>query len=299
VLGFAVLASAIVLLPIQPVDFNQTNEASAANVSQLNMTIKADAANVYVSYRNLSGNQRAAVNVSATGSRGIFSSDQPVTLEFEERTIGSTLTYTVRISRTDSWFFTQNVLCYVYIDPSVALNLTVQTVAGQITFETRETLTIQNLSLETTTGNVEANLTPNVLVAGSLALRAVTGNVKLGWNGADVSENVPVTLRTTTGSAEANIIQSGHDLSGNVTLDVETTTGGIDFALDINGGVGAKIETIHTVIGGIDVEQQGFSADEAPLQSDNYPASGNFLVSLRATTGGIQVKANYESGVRS
>ena len=297
VLVFAVAVAAVVLLPLQPVEFNQQNQASAANVDRLNMTVNADVANVYVIFRNLPENQRAIVNVSATGSKGLFTSDQIVALAFEEKTEDSTLSYTATVSRTQEWFVSQQISCYVYIDPSAIVSLAVKTGTGQITFETTDKVTIENLSLETDTGSIGATLTQNVLVAGTFSLRAVTDSVHLAWNGADVSGNAPVTLRSSTGSVDVSIIQSGHNLYGNVTINAETTTGGIDFALDINGGVGAKIESANTALGGINVHQRGFSANEVPLQSTNYPGSGNFLVNLRTSTGGITINANYESGV--
>src|SRR4030067_1437413 len=46
ILVFAVAAAFIVLLPFQPVNFQQSNEASAPNVSRLSLTLNADVANV-------------------------------------------------------------------------------------------------------------------------------------------------------------------------------------------------------------------------------------------------------------
>jgi hypothetical protein len=81
-------------------------------------------------------------------------------------------------------------------------------------------------------------------------------------------------------------------------LYAETTTGGVAFTIDITGEVGAKVEA-STGFGGVNVEQQGFSADRAPLQSTNFPAASNFIVNLRTTTGGIEINSNYDPGVRS
>jgi hypothetical protein len=62
----------------------------------------------------------------------------------------------------------------------------------------------------------------------------------------------------------------------------------------INDDVGARIE-FHTDIGGTSVDVQHFSGNQSSLQSSNYPAGSNFLVNLRATTGGIHISAIYES----
>jgi hypothetical protein len=76
-------------------------------------------------------------------------------------------------------------------------------------------------------------------------------------------------------------------------VNAETTTGGINLAMAINDDVGARIGS-HTGVGGISVEQQGFSGNQSLLQSSNYPAGSNFLVNLRTTTGGININAAYE-----
>ena len=298
VLAFAAVAAAIVLLPLNPVSFTQSNEASAANVTLLNLVLNADVADVNVLSRNLPVNQRATINVSATGTRGIFSPDQPVSLDFQEKTIGQTLTYTVEIARTDRWNSLQNVhvACDVYIDPSINLNLTVQTVTGTISLSSDQIPNIQKLHLETTTGSVDATLTENTIIAGTVEIKTTTGSAHLHWDEPDVSGNIPVTIRATTGSITTTINQN-RQLSGNVTLDAETTTGSIAFSLDISGGVGARIKAETGFIGSINVDQMGFSSDDAPLQSDNYPAQSNFETTLRATTGGIQIDANYEPGI--
>jgi hypothetical protein len=88
-----------------------------------------------------------------------------------------------------------------------------------------------------------------------------------------------------------NIAQSGQ-LGGNVTLNAETTTGGVNLAMNIKNDVGARISA-STALGGIDINQQGFSGNQVPIQSTNYPAGNNFDVTLRATTGGVNINADY------
>jgi len=85
-------------------------------------------------------------------------------------------------------------------------------------------------------------------------------------------------------------------LSGNVTMNAETTTGEVNFAIVIHDDVGTTIES-HTSVGGISVEQGGFSGNQSLLQSTNYPAGSNFLVKLATTTGGIRIDASYNSSV--
>jgi DUF4097 and DUF4098 domain-containing protein YvlB len=159
---------------------------------------------------------------------------------------------------------------------------------------------IKSLNLETTTGNIEARLTNGTVIGGSLSLRTTTGNVQFLMDEADVSGNVPISLQSTTGAVNVNLAEN-QKLSGNVTVEAGTTTGSVGLWMDIDGDVGARIES-HSDFGRMitgDLQHfsgtPNFSGVQTPLESNNYPAGGNFIVNLRTTTGGIYVSAVYES----
>lgn len=276
-LVFAVAISIIVFLPLQPVSFNESTEAARSDVNSLNLTVDADSGNVNIYFRDLPGNQRAIVNVSATGWRGIFGLDNPIQLTHKEGTEDTTLTYTAKISTIEpAWFYRLTVTCNVYVDPQAALNLSVHTDAGQITLVASNSATFQGINLD-----------------------ATAGSVQLIWGGAKVSGNIPVNLKTTSGSMYMSLNQTS-SLSGNVTLNAEATVGGIFLQANLRDEVGAKI-TANTNVGGVSVNrQQGFSGNQSQLQSANYPGGSNFVVNLKTETGGISINADYEaSGVRS
>jgi hypothetical protein len=300
VLVFAVVTSAVILLPLMPVNSNQSNEASAANVNTLNMTLDADVANVNVFFRNLPGNQRAVVNVSANGWRGILGTDQPLALASEEETQNSTLMYAVKVSRAEGWPVLNmlDVVCDIYVDGAAVLNLNVQTDTGTITMNTekQEPMIFQTLNLKTTTGSIEV-VTDSIFTR-NISAAAQTGSVHFTWNNALASGNISIKLASTTGSVTANITQTQPQAPVNISLDATTTTGSVNLRMRISDDVGAEILS-ETNFGGITADVQGFSGNESPLRSTNYPAGSNFLVNLRATTGGIQIDADYESGVRS
>ncbi len=70
-------------------------------------------------------------------------------------------------------------------------------------------------------------------------------------------------------------------------------TGGVNFAIDIQGDVGAKIASSVTT-GEIDVLRKvGFSGSDAALHSSNYPSGYIFEITLRTTTGGIDIDAKH------
>jgi hypothetical protein len=291
-----VVALIVAFLPFQPVNFSQTDEASAANVGTIRLDVNAEWANVRILLRDLPGNQRAATNVSATGWKGFFGAEKPLLLAFNKSIDNSTLTYSVSVKVAEGWLIPNslNVICDVYVDPSVNLDVAVLTKTGSIVMNANTSATFRKLTLEATAGNVVMNSNEDVVVSGPLWLQTTTGSVIFGWDDAEISGNIPVSLKATTGSVEVSITQTRR-MQGNVTLDVEVTTGNIDLTTAIENDIGARISATITT-GGVNVQQNGFSGNNSPLQSENYPAGGNFDVTLKSTTGGINIDANYELG---
>lgn len=287
------IALIIAFLPVQPVRFSQSNEASDLNVDSLRLTLNADVASINIMLRDLPENQRAAINVSANGWRSIFGSDKPLALTFNEHRQGSTLEYSVDIMRTagSASFNTLNVSCDVYVDPSVSIFTTITTSTGAIVMNADTEASFQGIILRTTTGSVVANIKEGVVIEGDFSLETTTGSAELLWNEAKVTGNVPVNVKATTGGLDVNITQN-EQIGGNMTLNAETTTGGVNLAMSIKNDIGARISA-STGLGGIDVNQQGFSGNQVPIQSNNYPAGNNFDITLRATTGGININVDY------
>jgi hypothetical protein len=290
------VVSALVFLPFTSVYFNQTNQvANKAGVDSLNLDFQADVANVNVFFKNLSGNM-VILNVTADGHVGIFSDpNRTVAVTFDEKTANHTAIVTSGVSRVEGWplSYNLNVVCDIYIDPSVRLNLSIRSNIGQISMNAGAPVTLDGLYLQATTGSVEANLTQGVVIASDLSLRTTTGSVRFNMDRAEVSVNVSATVQSTTGSVNVNVI-GNERLSGNVTLNAGTTTGGVNLDIVILNNVGATINS-HNSFGGISIqEQQGFLGNQSLLQSTNYPAENNFLVSLETTTGGININAMYE-----
>jgi len=295
----AVLLSAIVIgalffLPFYPVHFNQANQVPEADVDNLLVDFQADVAQVNIFFKNLSGNM-VMLNVTADGNVGIFDDpNRAINVTFSHQTANNSVIVIANISRATRWplLYNLNVNCDVYIDPSANLSLYVRSSVGDIVMNADANMTLQELDLETTTGSVDVSLAKGVIIRGIASLKTTTGSVQFQMDKADVSGNISVNLQSTTGSVNANVTEN--QLSGNVTVNAETTTGGVNLAMVINDDVGARIGS-RTVVGGISVEQQGFSGNQSLLQSSNYPARSNFLVNLRTTTGGININAAYGS----
>jgi hypothetical protein len=295
VLLTAIVVSALVFLPFYPVNFNQTNQVAKADVNDLLVDFQADVANVNIFFKNLP-NSMLTLNVTANGNVGILDDpNQAVNVTFSPQTTNNSVVVVASVFRVTRWaiFYNLNINCDVYIDPSANLSLRVRSSVGNIVIDADTKMTLQNLELETTTGNVHASLTKGVTIAGFVSLKTTTGNIEFQMDNADVLGDVSASLRSTTGSVNLNLA-ANQKLSGNFTVNAQTTTGGVNLSMTIDNDVGARISS-QTDLGGINVDTHNFSGNQTPLQSDNFPAGGNFLVTLKTTTGGININAAYQS----
>jgi len=291
----AAVITAIAFLPVRAVDISESRDVPyRAGVDTVNLDFTADVARVNVAFEDLVG-KLVTLDVSVTGRVGVFGSTDVLDLTFDDTPEDNVLTVTSEVDIADRgwpWYSSLNVTCDIRIDPSMNASIDVKTSVGGIVMDTRAGVVLNSLSLEATTGGVEANLVEDVVVAGDVSVKATTGGVKFSWDNVIVTNDVLVNAITTTGGVVVDVTQD-EELLGNVTLKAEATTGGVDFAIDIRDDVGAKIESSVTT-GGIDIDRQvGFSGSEALLQSSNYRAGNNFDVSLKTTTGGIHVDAKY------
>jgi hypothetical protein len=305
-IALLVIAAAIAAIAFSPVHTvgpvtRRMSVPSKSGVSILNLDLTADVAGVNIAFEDLTGEWQSPsiiLNASATARVGVFGPSDflerfmPV---WHDTTVASVLTVT-EAQEVDtvgwSWYSSLNVTFDIRIDPSMNTSLDVKTSTGGIVLDTQAGVVLNSLSLEATTGGVEANLVEDVIVASDVSVKTTTGGVKLSWTNVNVTDDVLVNVTTTTGGVDVDVTQD-KELLGNVTLRAEAVTGGVDFAIEIRGDVGAKIESSVTT-GGINIVRKvGFSGPEALLQSSNYPAGSNFDASLKTTTGGIDVDAKY------
>jgi len=293
---------AITFLPIRAVDVErQMSVPYTSGVNTLNLDLIADVASVTIAFEDLTDELQSpsiVLDASATARAGVFA--PPDSLErfmpvWYDETEGNVLTVTVRqdIDTLDwTWYSSLKITFDIRIDPSMDTSLNIKTNTGGILLDTEAGVNLTSLSLEATTGGVEASLVDDIVVAGDISVETTTGGVKLFWDNVIVTNDIQVDALTTTGGVVVDVKQD-KELSRNVDLKADATTGGVNFAVDIQGDVGAEIESIVTT-GGIDVDRQvGFSGTAFLLRSDNYPANHNFDVSLETTTGGIDIDAKY------
>ena len=303
IIAIAAIITALAFSPVNTVGpvTRRMSVPSKSGVNTLNIDLTADVAGVNIAFEDLTGEWQSPsiiLNASATARVGVFGS--PDFLErfmpvWDDDTEGNVLTVTVEQDiDAINWprYSSLNVTFDIRIDPSMNTSLSVKTITGGILMDTQAGVVFNSLSLEVATGGVEANLVEDVVVAGDVSVKATTGGVKFSWDNVILTDDVLVNATTTTGGVDVDVTQD-EGLLGNVTLRAEAVTGGVNFAIDIRGDVGAKIESSVTT-GGISIDRQvGFSGTETLLVSDNYPAGSNFNVSLKTITGGVDLDAKH------
>jgi hypothetical protein len=295
VLVSVVVIGALLVLPVSPVHFNQTNRVPDAGMDNLFLDFHVDVAQVNIVFKDLHSNVMV-LNVTADGSGSIFEDpDQAVKVTFNHQATNNSVVVIANVSQADRWpvFNNLNVKCDVYLDPSTDVTLQVRSSVGNIAMDADSDVTLEGLRLESATGEIDVRLSEGVVAAGSVSLRTTTGTVQFEMDEADVSGNIPVNLRSNTGAVNVDLAAT-RILSGNVTVNARTTTGSVNLDMAIDGDIGARIESA-TDLGGITSDLKRFSGNESPIQSNNYPAGSNFLVDLRTGTGGIGINAVYGS----
>jgi hypothetical protein len=301
----AAIIVALASLPVRTLDVTRSHTVPFiwTGVDTLNVDLYADVAGVEVAFETHSqmGERLAiSIDVYASARVGLFGAPNFLNLISQDAIDGNVQTVTSEIELIESgWppYFLSNVACIIRIDPSLNTTINIKTVTGGIVVLTRAGVVLESLSLEATTGGIEVKLVEDVVVSGDISLVTTTGGIQFSWDNVFATKDLQVDATTTTGGVDVDVNQNER-LSGNITIEAEAITGGVNFDINIQGDIAAKIDSTVTT-GGIDIDWQvGFSLvysspDRAGILSDNHPAKNNFEVSLRTTTGGIDIDARH------
>ena len=275
-------------------------------VDTINFDFTADVAGVNIAFEDLAG-RLATLDVSVSGEVETYDSavsdltfDDVVDLTFDDVVVDNVLTVTSEFDSTDPnvrrWI-SLSVTCDIRIDLSLNASLVVETSVGGIVLDTEAGVVFDSLSLKTITGGVKAHLVDDVVVAGDVSIKTTTGGAEFFLDNAVVTKDVLVEVQTVTGGVKVDITQH-REFAGNITLKAGATTGGLNFAIDIQGDVGAigratagDIDDVRPHLVGFEISFLDYPP--AVLQSDNYPAGDNFDITLRVVTGRIDIDADY------
>ncbi len=247
----AVLIVAFLVAPLSTWDMGRTLEDDTPNVNTINLNFQTNIGRVNINTLKIADNN-IGIYIQANGSRGLLgdSGEIPVSISFENHTLDNVLTVDSKVTVENRFSSRANVDIQIFLDPALKLNLNVTSVKGQVSFTADKPTTIQALSLQAITGEVQANLQENVTLAGDISIKTTTGEVNYRMSQTNIKTNSTLDLQSTTGSVTMDITQT-KTLQGNLQVNADTVTGSINVGLRIDGGVSAKITSHTGVLGSI------------------------------------------------
>jgi len=291
----ALVIAVVALAPLNTVNFNEQNQIGPVGLNKLNLDFHADVGDIYI-YTNLTGDDMIQMDVSATGSTNIFSSDQPVKFNVQNSTANDTQMVTATVSSQNIFPLSENlhVICNIYINPKADLTLNVHSDVGKVYMEAGSDTKISSLTLEVTTGNTNLNLQKGTIVKGDLRVSTVTGIVWFSMDQVDINKNVTLNLNSGVGSVEM-IINQTQTFNGNLQVNAHTSTGNVNLnQMLIDNEVAARIQS-STGLGEIHVSMQNFNGLPSQIQSNNFPSKCNINMNLDTGVGNINLKATYQT----
>jgi predicted membrane protein len=292
ILVTAVVAAVFLVAPMSTWDFSRSLEDKTPNVETLNLNFETNIGEVNVTPLEV-GNNNIGIYVTANGSRGMFGdSEIPVSVSFNNQTVGDTLTVNSKVSFDQAMAMRVNVRVEIFVNPTLNLNLNITTDAGSINLAADRATTFQSLNLQTHAGSVEASI-HNAVIAGNVTLSTNAGSVYFGMSQSIVEGNRTVNVESNAGSVTLDIAQTKF-MQGNLQVIAETYLGSVDVGLEIDGDVGAKI-TSRTNLGSINANTNNFSGNQTPIQSNNYPAASNIEIYCTTNLGSVNIDADYQS----
>lgn len=292
ILVTAVVVAVLLAAPMSTWDFSRSLEDETPNVETLNLNFETNIGEVNVTPLEV-GNNNIGIYVNANGSRGMFGgSEIPVSVSFDNQTVGDTLTVNSRVSFDNAMAMRVNVRVEIFVNPALNLNLNVTTNAGSIKLAADRATTFQSLNLQTRAGSVEVSM-HNVVIAGNVSLTTNAGSVYFGMSQIIAEGNNTVNVESNAGSVTLDITQTKF-MQGNMQVNAQTNLGSVDVGLEIDGDVGAKI-TSRTNLGSINANTNNFSGNQSPIQSDNYPAASNIEIQCTTNLGIVNIDADYQS----
>ena len=292
ILIVGVVVAALFAAPFSNVNIEQTYQDDTLNVSNLTLNFETNAAQVNVFTQNLNNNN-FVIGIQGSASKGMFGGDNgsPVKFTLYNDTVNGVQTATAKLEQSTT-FSRYNVVCNIYVNPALTLNLNITSQTGQINLINDKLTTFESINLQASAGSLGANL-QNATVVGNVTLRTQVGTIDFRTSQIVVEGNSTVDLHSNTGSVNIDITQT-KTLLGNLKINAATELGSINVGLSIDGDVGAKILS-QTNYGSIHTNQQHFSGNQSPIQSDNYPAASNIEINSRTNLGSININAVYQS----
>jgi hypothetical protein len=294
ILVLASVAAALLFIPTTSWSFEKTFSDGSPDIDSLNLNFATNIGQINIMTLEV-GEKAVLIHVQGNGSSSfITNDDMPMTVTFDNQTIGRTLTINSQINVENALTRGADVSVQIYVDPKLHLNLNVTSTTGKISLTADRGVTIEALLLQTTTGDVEANLQDKAALNGPVILRTTTGEVNLRIHEIGVLGNCTLDLQTVTGNIAMDITETSQ-FDGNMEVNAAATMGTIYLGLEVDAGVAAKV-TSATNMGSIETNLVGFTGDQSPLYSSNYPSESNIdITNTVHGTGNININAKTQT----
>ncbi len=191
ILVVGVVAAALLTTPFSDVNIGQTIQDETANVEKLNLNFESSTAKVTVFAQNVDNNN-FVISISGSASKAIFGGESgpPVQVTIYNDTVNGVQTVTVKLEQSTA-FSRYNVVCTIYVNPALTLNLNVTSQVGQVSCNSEKPTIFDSTNLQASTGAVVANL-QNVTVAGNVTLRLKLELWTFGQVKSNLKETTPL-----------------------------------------------------------------------------------------------------------
>jgi hypothetical protein len=292
ILVVGVVVAALLATPFITVNIRQTYQDDTVDISKLNFNFESNQAQINVFTLDMNNNN-FVIEIQGSAAKSVSGGTGDSLMQFSlyNDTTNGVQTVTIKLEESTG-FSRYNVVCNIYINPALTINLNITSKAGQVNLINDKPTTFESINLEASAGAVGANL-QNSTVTGTVTLRTQAGTVHFRASQIVVGGNKTFDLHSSAGSINMDLTQT-KTLQGNLQVNATAELGSVNVGLSIDGAVGAKIIS-QTTLGSIHTNLQHFSGNQSLLQSDNYPEAGNIEINNRTNLGSIDINAVYQS----
>jgi len=292
ILVIGVVVAALFATPFINVSIGQTYQDDTVDINKLDFNFESNRAQVNVFTLDMNNNN-FVIEIQGSAFKGMSggNSDSPIQFSLYNDTTNGVQTVTIKLEESNA-FSRYNVVCNVYVNPALTINLNITSKAGQVNLINDKPTTFESINLETSAGDVGANL-QNATVISNVTLRTQAGTVDFRTSQILVEGNNTISLHSNAGSINMDLTQT-KTLQGNLQVNATAELGSVNVGLSIDGSVGAKIIS-QTTLGSIHTNLQHFSGNQSLIESDNYPAADNIEINNRTNLGSIDINAIYQS----
>jgi hypothetical protein len=287
------IVSMALLLPWKVTNVEETRTAAVVEgTSEIDLSLDQSVGKVAFSFS--SGVQdQVTMTVKGQIRQNLLASGDPLQITWTYDFVGQRLILNADVD-TDAYSTTyghDELVTTVTIPSQLSTSINVTGATGSVELVAGDGVVLRAGHLSETAGSVHAQLT-NCSLEGAFLIETTAGSSELDWTEVHVLEGVEVSISTTTGGVEMNVLQTTA-LGGNVSVSASANTGGVKLHLSIEGQTSARVASSAN-LGSVSVEGSvGFTGSNEDLRSNNYPSQEKMDFAIDANLGGVELNLQY------